>query len=153
MGGDRIGLVKRALLAMQRHSWEQGVAAQAFLELGDTGTVVAMAFEAVSRQREDGRLAVVGGNNAVTDPAANGEPVMFAAEMTGDPALREAAKRMLNWLLHRAPRTEDGTLHHIGSKPQGWIDSAGVSSVGLPVYCQSSGHNIRQPAWSVASVD
>ena len=27
--------VKRALLAMQRYNWEQGVTAQAFLEAGD----------------------------------------------------------------------------------------------------------------------
>ena len=28
--------VSQALLTMQRYSWEQGVAAQAFLELGET---------------------------------------------------------------------------------------------------------------------
>jgi hypothetical protein len=52
--------VKRALLTMQRYSWEQGVAAQAFLELGETDTVVLMAKEAALRQREDGRLGVLG---------------------------------------------------------------------------------------------
>ena len=64
--------VKRALLTTQRHSWEQGVAAQAFLELGDDDLVILMAKEAVLRQREDGRLGVVGANHAVTDPAASG---------------------------------------------------------------------------------
>ena len=79
-----IDQVKRALLAMQRHSWEQGVAAQAFLELGQDDLVIVMAKEAALRQREDGRLGVVGPNHAVTDPAANGEPVLYAANLTGD---------------------------------------------------------------------
>lgn len=112
-----------ALLSMQRHSWEQGVAAQAFLELGETGLVVLMAREAVLRQREDGRLAVVGPNHAVTDPAANGEPVLYAARVTGDPSLRQAAERMLDYLLHRAPRTPGGILYHVTTQPQVWIDS------------------------------
>jgi rhamnogalacturonyl hydrolase YesR len=30
---------------------------------------------------------------------------------------------MADYLLHQAPRTEDGTLHHIDDKPQVWIDS------------------------------
>ena len=44
---------KRALLAMQRHSWEQGVAMQAFWELGDEDVVLAMAKEAAYRRREE----------------------------------------------------------------------------------------------------
>jgi len=115
--------VELALLAMQRHSWEQGVAAQAFLELGEDELVVLMAREAVLRQREDGRLAVVGSNHAVTDPAANGEALLYAARVTGDPSLGQAAQRMLDYLLHRAPKTADGTLHHITTKPQVWIDA------------------------------
>jgi rhamnogalacturonyl hydrolase YesR len=115
--------VKQALLAMQRHSWEQGVAAQAFLELGDDEFVILMAKESVLRQREDGRLGVVGANHAVTDPAANGEAVLRAAQLTGDKALAEAADRMLRYLVHDAPRTADGTLHHLATEPQVWIDS------------------------------
>ena len=38
-------LVKRALLAMQRHNWEQGVTAQAFLEAGDEDIAIALALE------------------------------------------------------------------------------------------------------------
>ena len=44
--------VKRALLAMQRHNWEQGVAAQAFLEAGDNDLAIAMAAEAYGKLRE-----------------------------------------------------------------------------------------------------
>jgi rhamnogalacturonyl hydrolase YesR len=114
---------KCALLAMQRHSWEQGVAAQAFLELGETDVVILMAREAVLRQSEDGRLGVMGSNHAVTDPAANGEPVLYAARVTGDERFYAAAGRMIAYLLNEAPRTRGGTLHHIVTKPQVWIDS------------------------------
>ena len=110
--------VKRALLAMQRYSWEQGVAAQAFLELGETDTAVLMAKEAVLRQRDDGRLGVMGDNHAVTDPATNGEAVLYAAQITGDTSLRAAAEKMLNYLLTQAPKTEKGTLYHITTKSQ-----------------------------------
>jgi unsaturated rhamnogalacturonyl hydrolase len=118
-----IDKVKHALLATQRHSWEQGVSAQAFLELGDDALVVLMAKEAVLRQREDGRLGVVGANHAVTDPAANGEAVLYAARLIGDQALEAAGQRMLSFLMQEAPRTQDGTLHHLVTQPQVWIDS------------------------------
>jgi unsaturated rhamnogalacturonyl hydrolase len=118
-----VGKVKSALLAMQRYSWEQGVAAQAFLELGETDIAILMAKEAVLRQREDGRLGVMGSNHAVTDPAANGEAVLYAAKVTGDERLYAAAGGMLTYLLNEAPKTRGGTLHHIVTKPQVWIDS------------------------------
>ena len=112
-----------ALLAMQRYSWEQGVAAQAFLEAGDTDMVVLLAREAVVRQLPDGRAAVMGNLTAVTDPAAVGESLLAAAATTGDPLFRRAADRLLEWLLHRAPRTRDGILYHLHDRPQVWVDS------------------------------
>jgi rhamnogalacturonyl hydrolase YesR len=121
--GSTLEKVKLATLAMQRHSWEQGVVAQAFLEQGDTDVVISMAKEAAMRQWPDGRLGMVGSNHAVTDPAANGEPVLYAAQVTGDATLLHAAERMLDYLLHKAPKTAGGTLHHITHKPQVWIDS------------------------------
>jgi protein-disulfide isomerase len=42
---------------------------------------------------------------AVTDPAANGVPVLYAARYTGDAQLKTAAQRMLDYLLTTAPRT------------------------------------------------
>ncbi len=115
--------VKRAMLAMQRDAWEQGVAAQAFLESGDEELVILMAREAVVRQVEDGRLAVISCWEGVTDPAANGEAVLFAAKATGDEKLFQAADRMLDYLLNRAPRRKDGTLYHVANKRQVWVDS------------------------------
>ena len=55
----RVEKAARALLAMQRHSWEQGVAMQAFLEMGDMETVTAMAFESINRSLEDGRAGLL----------------------------------------------------------------------------------------------
>ena len=135
-GSGIVDKVKQALLAMQRHSWEQGVAAQAFLELGEIDVVIVMAKEAALRQREDGRLAVVGSNHAVTDPAANGEPVLYAAKATGDGRLQEAADRMLGYLLYHAPKTEDGTLYHVTNEPQVWIDSMYMA----PPFLAVAGH-------------
>jgi len=120
---DKTLKVKQAMLAMQRRPWEQGVAAQALLELGDLETMVLLVKDSVYLQIEDGRLAMPESTHAVTDPAANGEPTLVAARVTGERELQDAAQRMADYLLHGAPRTTDGTLHHITNAPQIWIDS------------------------------
>lgn len=112
-----------AMLSTQRRSWEQGVAAQALLELGEYELVYLLAEEAVLRQDKYGRLANVASDEAVTDPASNGEPVLKMAEMYMNDAFRTAADKMLSYLLHTAPRTTDGVIHHITYAPQLWIDS------------------------------
>ncbi|HVP90018.1 MAG TPA: glycoside hydrolase family 88 protein [Terriglobales bacterium] len=114
---------KLAMLSMQREAWEQGVAMQALLEWGERDMVVRMAHGALLRAYDDGRLGMVSDNHGVTDPAANGEGVLFAARVTGNKAFKDGADRMLMYLLKTAPRTADGTLHHIDDKPQVWIDS------------------------------
>ena len=115
--------VKLAMLTMQRASWEQGVAAQALLELGEIDLVVLMARDAVLHQMPDGRLAGLGSEIAVTDPAANGVPVLYAARYTGDAQLKAAAQRMLDYLMNGAPRTKAGVLHHRTDVQQVWVDS------------------------------
>lgn len=115
--------VKLAMLTMQRMAWEQGVASQALLELGETELVILMAREAVLRIWDDGRLGQVCDNHGVTDPGSCGEAVLFAARVTGDPKLKAAADRMLDYFLHKAPKTKVGTLYHIDDKPQVWVDS------------------------------
>ena len=85
--------------------------------------MILFAKEAVVRQLSDGRLAVVGNLTAVTDPAAVGEALLFAPNGPNDPQMREAADRMLYWLLHTAPRTKDGILYHLHDRPQVWVDS------------------------------
>jgi len=149
----KVEAVKIAMLAMQREAWEQGVAAQAMLETGEKELVILMAREAVVRQLEDGRLAVISSNEGVTDPAANGEPLLFAARATGDPELRRAADRMLEYLLQKAPRTRDGTLYHIANRKQVWIDSMYMAppflaAAGRPDEAVRQVEGIRKLLWN-----
>ena len=120
---ERIGKVMHAMLAMQRRAWEQGVAAQAMLELGEMEWVVLLAKDAVVNQLKDGRLGLNEGNGAVADPAANGEPLLRAAEVTGDAALSKAADRMLSFLMVKAPRTPDGLIYHNYIENRIWVDA------------------------------
>ena len=103
-----------ALLAMQRLSWEQGVAAQAMLDLGRTDLARLMAADAVTRQAPDGRLG--GGDDNAVNGAACGE----AALRCGFDA---AAARQLDFLRHTAPRTADGTLCHVLGTTEVWADT------------------------------
>jgi unsaturated rhamnogalacturonyl hydrolase len=151
--GSLVDKVKRAMLTMQRDAWEQGVASQALLESGETEMVVLMAKEAVVRQIEDGRLAVISCNEGVTDPAANGEPVLYAAKITGDANLRKAADKMLEYLLNKAPRRKDGTLYHIATKPQVWVDSMYMAPpflavAGQPQEAVKQVEGIRRLLWN-----
>lgn len=141
----RIENVQSAMLAMQRYSWEQGVAAQALLEMGKTDLVVQFAREAVHRQGPDGRLSLMGDDHGVTDPACAGQAVLAAAAITGDLAFKEAVQKMLDYLLHRAPRTSDGTLYHLTDKPQVWIDSMYMA----PPFLAAAGY----PRQAVAQIE
>ncbi len=117
--------VTRAMLCMQRASWEQGVAAQALLELGEQKMVVLLMREAIVRCAPDGRVALLGSATNVTDPAVNGEPLLYAARLTGgrQGEFQAAADGLLDYLLHIAPRTEDGTFCHLSDSIQLWDDS------------------------------
>ena len=108
---------------MQRYSWEQGVAMQAFLERGEDGIVIAMAKEAVNRAVPDGRVAMMGVANAVTDPCSAGEALLHAAKVTDDPELAAACSNLLSWALTGAPRNRGGIVYHLTDKPQFWVDS------------------------------
>ena len=115
--------VRRATLAMQRYSWEQGVVAQAFLELGDKENAVMLALEGAHRQIADGRCAQIGEPCAVTDPCAVGEALIYAFEATGDAYFKRALDALLHWALRVAPRNAEGTVYHLDNKPQFWVDS------------------------------
>jgi unsaturated rhamnogalacturonyl hydrolase len=128
--------VKRAMLAMQRQSWEQGVAAQALIESGYEEEAILFAHDAVVRQHEDGRLGVIGDEKQVTDAAANGESVLFAWRKTGDERYRDSANRMAEYLIHHAPRTANGSLSHLNHKQQVWVDSCYMA----PPFLALAGH-------------
>ena len=102
----------KCMLAMQRHPWEQGFCAQALYEAGRDDLWIPMAYDAVKRQAADGRLAMVGGGSAVSDPAANGEVCLRAYQRTGNAFFLRGAERMLEYLEKTAPRTRDGVICH-----------------------------------------
>lgn len=133
---DSVDKVKLSLLAMQRHSWEQGVAMQAFLELGDEETVVAMAQEAAYRCVPDGRVAMLGVQEGATDPCVTGEALLYAARVTGDASLMEAYSRLLSWALERAPRNVRGVCYHVTDRPEFWVDSMYM----LPPFLAAAGY-------------
>ena len=120
---DTIRNVINAMLSMQRRAWEQGVAAQALLELGETDLMILMAKDAVVNQKKDGRLGLNEGDRPVADPASNGEPVMAAAKITGDSSLNRAATKMLDFLLYKAPKTVDGIIYHNYIENMIWVDA------------------------------
>jgi rhamnogalacturonyl hydrolase YesR len=120
---DTVRKVMNAMLSMQRRAWEQGVASQALLEMGEKDLVILMAKDAVVNQKKDGRLGLNEGDRPVTDPASNGEPVLFAAKATGDESLKTAADRMLEFLLFKAPKTTDGIIYHNYIENMIWVDA------------------------------
>lgn len=150
---QKIKQVSQVLLAMQRYSWEQGVAAQAFLELGEIDLAIMLARDAVQRQGSDGRLALMLDNEGVTDPAANGEAVFFAAHLTKEPALQIAIDKMLHYLLKIAPRTSDGILLHVINAKEVWVDSMYMAPPFLAVAGQVDDaiqqiHGIKRRLWN-----
>ena len=114
--------VLSALLAMQRQSWEQGVLGHALLDLGRHDLAGVLARDAVARQTPAGKLAEIE-DTGVVNGAANTEVVRWAAGRDGDPALDLAVRRQLAWLLRGAPRAADGTLFHLESGHQVWVDT------------------------------
>ena len=128
--------VKLMLLCMQRHSWEQGVAMQAFLEAGDIDTVIALAKEAVYRQTEEGRAAVIGVQDAVTDPCSVGEALIAACRKTQDKELEKGLEKLIIWAVKEAPRSANGVLYHLDRSCQFWADSLYM----LPPFLAAAGY-------------
>jgi len=125
---------KVAMLCRQRASWEQGVATQALMELGEKDLVVLMARDAVLRRKNDGRLAMLGTENAVTDPASNGPGVLLAYKITGEEIFKKAAAAMYKYLVTGAPKTEKGIICHVTQGKQIWSDSMFMSPPFLAAY-------------------
>ncbi|WP_062292008.1 glycoside hydrolase family 88 protein [Demequina phytophila] len=110
----------RALLAMQRFGWEQGVASHAALDSGDLALATLLIRDAVARQDADGQLG------AMDDAAAvNSGSLLEAALLVGrdDAVVAEAAQRQRWWLLRHSPRDDWGVLHHLKGAEEVWADS------------------------------
>jgi unsaturated rhamnogalacturonyl hydrolase len=121
--GDKQALVKDALLCMARQCWEQGIAAQAMLETGDTRRLVLMAGDCVTRQGADGRLCMIEDTPAQVDPAVCVEPVLAAGRILGDARYGDAARRNIDYLLRAAPGTPDGARYQLAGAREVWADS------------------------------
>jgi unsaturated rhamnogalacturonyl hydrolase len=131
----RIELATAAGLAMQRRDWEQGIFAQAMLESGQRENLTQLTRAAMVQQTADGRMAVVV-SGGPTDPAMGGAAYAQAAKWTGEPAMQQAVDRMLEWILHKAPRNAEGVLSHTFEAPQMWSD--GIN--GAPPFLAAMGH-------------
>ncbi len=119
---DRIERVKIATLGMQRYDWEQGVVAQAFLEMGELDLAISLARGAILRQ-EKGRFSVLKGNGPISDCSSIGEVVLFAARQTGDPIFQKGADEMLEVIKTTNHKTSDGIIYHTQEPQKGlWSD-------------------------------
>ncbi len=116
-------LVEKALAAMlgfQRQSWEQGVAGQALLEMGERDAAVALARASLVNVTKEGVVADTGGSQM--DALMLGETLWCAVQLSGDPQLSKAAQDMLRFALHGAVRAEDGTCFHQAGSKEIWSD-------------------------------
>jgi unsaturated rhamnogalacturonyl hydrolase len=120
---EQLDKVKNVMLCMQRASWEQGVAMQALIEIGDTSNAISMAHEAVLRQKPDGRLGMVYSDWNVGDPAVNGRGVLFAFNITRDSVYYKAAQYQYQYYLQPGTRTESGNIRHNNTTKQLWSDN------------------------------
>jgi unsaturated rhamnogalacturonyl hydrolase len=132
---DRIERVKIATLGMQRYDWEQGVVAQAFLEMGELDLAISFARGAILRQ-EKGRFSVLKGNGPISDCSSIGEVVLFAAKQTNDPIFQKGADEMLSVIKATSHRTSDGIIYHTQEPQKGiWSDFTYM----LPPFLVASG--------------
>lgn len=103
--------IKNAMLAMQRFSWEQGLAAQALWEIGEDEMALLMAREAVHRSLPDGRIGVSHAYTDAIDCGANALPVYWAYQKTGEEIFREKFNGMIQWFKN-AEKSADGIVYH-----------------------------------------
>jgi len=111
----------RALLAMQRQSWEQGVASHASIDGGRTELVRLLARDAIVRQDSEGRLGATGDGGLVNSGAC-GEAVALLAR-GGDPAAETALDRQAIWFAEGCPRGDSGVLYHLEDQTEVWADT------------------------------
>jgi len=122
---EKMTKAKTALLATQRHPWEQATAMYALYEAGETEDMLALAAFAVYLQTPDGRPAIMATEdvNNCTDPCACGIPLNKAFELTGDERFATARDKLLKYALEDAPRSKDGIVYHLISRAEYWVDS------------------------------
>lgn len=134
---SRIAPLWRALLAMQRFAWEQGVMSHAALDCGDHALVRVIVADAVARATADGQLGGMDDPGAVNSGALLEAALAVAAWKSAhaaasdgtqavaaaDAPVAQAAQRQRWWLLRFAPRDDWGVLHHLVGSTEVWADS------------------------------
>jgi len=105
------------------------------MQSGQRERLIQVTRAAMVQQTPDGRMGVVV-SGGPTDPAMGGAAYAQAAQWTSDPAMQQAVDRMLEWILHKAPRNADGMLYHTFEGPQMWSD--GIN--GAPPFLAAMGH-------------
>ncbi|KZO95651.1 glycoside hydrolase family 105 protein [Calocera viscosa TUFC12733] len=127
-----INRVRNAMLCMQRASWEQGTAAQALLELHDAFPeeqelqwLICLAHDTIVRQDGDGRLGVRlnRGDPGATDAISPVPALLRAYKETGDDVFLSAAKKAIEFITERAPKTKDGIVSHRTDGVTLWVDA------------------------------
>ncbi|MCL1932397.1 MAG: glycoside hydrolase family 88 protein [Candidatus Azobacteroides sp.] len=114
---------RNAMLAMQRASWEQGIAIQAMIECADYDMLQLLVNEALVRQTSDGRTCMLGSDHNVTDPVAAGYGILKCYELFGNDQYKRAADRLYNYCKNIAPRNETGVIYHLNNSREIWSDS------------------------------
>jgi rhamnogalacturonyl hydrolase YesR len=109
---DSVEKVKIAMLCMQRHSWEQGIAMQGMLEIGDLTNLIIMARESIQRKKPDGRLSMVGSDMNIADTGANGPGILAAYKITGDEKYKKAAQDQYEYLKRPESKNAAGVIYH-----------------------------------------
>ncbi len=110
-----------ALLAMQRLSWEQGVASHAALDEGRLDLARSMARDAIAHQDADGRLGATG-DAGLVNGGSLGEAVALLAS-GGDEEAEAALDRQRWWFLRWSPRDDEGVVWHLAGREEVWVDS------------------------------
>ncbi|TFK56177.1 Six-hairpin glycosidase [Heliocybe sulcata] len=146
LSNGTIASVKSNLLKSASASWELGTAAEALTELywpelsvfratgvppptklnssDEASDVLGIARNTVSTKSGQS-LPLVQGDGAVGDPASLGVAVLLAAWTSGNDSNNsywQAASNQLDYLLHVAPRTDDGAISHRTDQVQLWSD-------------------------------
>lgn len=104
--------VSRVLLSMQRMSWEQGVAAQAFFECGDKDMGLLLVREALHRSNSEGLIGITDKIWDSVDCGANGLPAFYAYQATNEGRYLKAVNDLADWFEFSAPRSLTGQIYH-----------------------------------------
>ena len=114
--------VKNVLLSMQRMSWEQGVAAQAFFECGDADMGLLLVNEALHRDDGAGLIGITNSALDSVDCGSNGLPAYYAYLHTKDEKYMKAARDLAEWFVYNAPRSAGGQVFHNPGTRRNMVD-------------------------------